>query len=101
MHNTLIITRHAPLVEWLGRRGITGPVFEQVTPEDVRGKHVYGILPLWLAAEAMSVTEVSMPQLPLDARKRVGGGHYTVAEMDAWGAHLRKFVVREEKSVSG
>jgi len=100
MCNTLIITRHAPLVKWLGRLGITGLVMEQVTPEDVRGKHVYGILPLWLAAEALSVTEVSMPDLPLDARKRVAGGDYTVEEMDAWGAHLRRFVVREEKSIS-
>jgi len=97
MNNTLIVTRHQPLVEWLARIGITGPVMEQVSIEQVRGKHVYGILPLWLAAEALSVTEVSMPNLPLDARKRVGGGNYTVEEMDTWGAHLRRFVVREEK----
>lgn len=89
----LIVTRHKTLVEWLNKHGITGTVMEQVTPEDVRGKHVYGILPLWLAAEADVVTEVSMPGMPLEARKRVNGGDFSVDEMDEWGAEVRHFKV--------
>jgi putative CRISPR-associated protein (TIGR02620 family) len=92
--NVLIVTRHAPLVEWLRRHGISGKVIAQATPADVSGKDVYGILPLWLAAEANSVTEVSMPGLPLEARARVNGGDFSVEEMDSWGAHLETFVVR-------
>ena len=95
MSNVLIVTRHAPLVEWLRKRGIEGKVIAQATPADVAGKDVYGVLPLWLAAEANSVTEVSMPGLPLEARARVNGGDFSVEEMDAWGAHLQKFVVRK------
>lgn len=94
MNKTLIVTRHAPLVEWLRRRGITGDVIAHATPNDVAGKDVYGVLPLWLAAEAASVTEVSMPSLPLEARARVNGGDFTVDEMDKWGARLDRFVVR-------
>ncbi len=90
----IIVTRHKTLVEWLRRHGIEGRVIAQATPEDVRGMDVYGILPLWLAAEANSVTEVSMPGLPLEARARVNGGDFTIAEMDAWGAHLERFIVR-------
>lgn len=97
MTEKIIVTRHNTLVEWLARHGITGPVIEQATPEDVRGKDVYGILPMWLAAEANSVTEVSMPGLPLEARKRVNGGDFTVEEMDDWGAHLETFVIRRVK----
>lgn len=93
MKKNLIVTRHKTLVEWLRRHGIEGEVIEQATPEDVRGKDVFGILPLWLAAEANSVTEVSMPNLPLEARKRVNGGDFTLEEMDEWGAHLETFVV--------
>lgn len=89
----LIVTRHRPLIEWLALRGITGQVIAQATPEDVRGKDVYGILPMWLAAEAASVTEVSMPLLPLEARAKVNGGDFTVAQMDEWGAEMRTFRV--------
>ena len=36
-------------------------------PEDVRGKHVYGVLPLALAAEASQVTEIAL-RLPAELR---------------------------------
>jgi putative CRISPR-associated protein (TIGR02620 family) len=93
--NVLIVTRHAPLVEWLRQHGIEGNVIAQATPADVAGKDVYGILPMWLAAEANSVTEVSMPGLPLEARAKVNGGDFTVDQMDEWGACLKSFVVRK------
>ncbi len=91
--NVLIVTRHATLVEWLRLHGIEGRVIAQATPKDVRGKDVYGILPMWLAAEARTVTEVSMPGLPLEARSRVNGGDFTVAQMDEWGANMNEFIV--------
>ena len=93
--NVLIVTRHAPLVEWLKLRGIEGRVIAQASPADVAGKDVYGILPMWLAAEANSITEVSMPGLPLEARSKVNGGDFTVNQMDEWGACLQKFAVRK------
>jgi putative CRISPR-associated protein (TIGR02620 family) len=94
--NVLIVTRHAPQVEWLRLHGIEGKVIAQATPADVAGKDVYGILPMWLAAEANSITEVSMPGLPLEARAKVNGGDFTVAQMDEWGACLNKFTVRKD-----
>ena len=95
MSNVLIVTRHKTLVEWLNQNGIHGNVIEQATPEDVEGKDVYGVLPMWLAAHANSVTEVSMPGLPLEDRKRVNGGDFTVEDMEQWGAELKTFIVRE------
>jgi len=91
--DVVIVTRHETLVKWLNNHGIFGPVFAQVTEQDIRGKDVYGILPMWLAAHANSVTEVSMPGLPLEARGRVNGGDYTVEQMDEWGATLKTFAI--------
>jgi putative CRISPR-associated protein (TIGR02620 family) len=95
MSKNLIVTRHATLIEWLRLRGIEGDVIAQATADDILGRDVYGILPLWLAAEANSVTEVTMPGLTLEARKRVNGGDFSVAEMDEWGAEMRTFIVRK------
>lgn len=95
MSEVLIVTRHQPLVDWLSHHGITGPVIAQATLDDVRGKQVFGILPLHLASLADTVTEVSMPGLTLEQRKKNAAGDLTVEEMDAAGATLRTFVVRE------
>jgi putative CRISPR-associated protein (TIGR02620 family) len=84
----VIVTRHKPLVEWLARRGITGRVIEHAAPEDLRGKHAIGVLPLRLAAECALVSEVAMHGLTLEARQRLNGGDFTVEEMDVWGAEL-------------
>lgn len=93
--NILIVTRHKPLVQWLANRGIVGQVIEQAGPDDVRGKHVFGVLPMWLAAHALSITEVSMPRITVEDRRRVAGGDFTVEEMDAWGAHMQTFRVEQ------
>lgn len=60
------------------------------TSEVVRGKHVYGVLPLHLAAEAETVTTIDLPDLPPERR----GQELTVAEMDAYGARMSTYVVR-------
>lgn len=69
--------------------GHTIPVLSHVLADDVRGLHVLGVLPLALAAEAASVTEVSMPGLRPDQR----GKELTPDEMDAAGAELRTYSV--------
>lgn len=89
--DTLIVTRHAGLVEWLDRQGIRGRVIEHATADDVRGQHVVGALPLHLAALAASVTTVDMPGLRPEQR----GVDLTPDEMDAAGATLRRYRVEE------
>lgn len=88
----VICTRHAGLLLWLKEHGIEGKVItNNATIEDVKGNHVFGILPLWLAAEAEDVTEVSMPDLPFEMR----GKEYSPAQMDIWGAHMVTYIVRK------
>ena len=67
--------------EWRVTRVV--PVLAHVTADDVRGKHVLGVLPLSLARHAASVTEVEMTLRP-DQR----GKELTPTEMDDAGARL-------------
>ena len=63
----IVVTRHPALVDLLVERGIVPAgtqVVSHVTAEDVRGQQVVGVLPLHLAAEAASVTEVPLALTP-------------------------------------
>lgn len=91
--STIIVTRHAGLVSWLAEQGISGQIIAQVTPDDVLGKDVVGVLPLHLAALASTVTVVDMPGLRVDQR----GIDLTPTEMDAAGAILTTYFVIKEK----
>lgn len=67
---TIVVTRHAALVEYLENIGIIpvgAPVISHATADDVKGKHVIGVLPLSLAALAESVTEFPL-NVPADMR---------------------------------
>ena len=55
---TIIVTRHPGLVEWLARKGITGEVKASVTSEEIKGKHVVGALPAHIAQYAAYMTSV-------------------------------------------
>lgn len=64
------------------------PVLESAGPDDVRGKAVYGNLPLHLAALAAEVVAVEFAGPP------PRGQEYGVEEMRAAGARLARYVVR-------
>jgi len=71
----IVVTRHPALVDLLREREITDGtegVLSHATPEDVRGQHVIGVLPLALAAEAASVTEVPLQMAPEDRGQELG-----------------------------
>lgn len=66
----VIVTRHAALAEVL-KSGLPqlkeAPVIEHATQDDVRGKWVYGVLPLRLAVHAEAITEIEL-DLPPELR---------------------------------
>lgn len=67
MGNKLIVTRHPALVELLRERGIVDrdvQVIAHATADEIQGKHVFGVLPLSLAAEAARVTEIELRLTP-------------------------------------
>lgn len=90
----VIVSRHQGLVEWLAKHGIVGTVIAHATAEQVRGKHVFGVLPMHLAALAYTVTVVDMPRLLPGQR----GQDLTPAEMDAAGADLVTYGVLDMDS---
>jgi hypothetical protein len=59
----VVVTRHPALVEYLIEKRIIdqhATVVTHATVEQVRGKHVVGVLPLRLAAMAACITEVPL-----------------------------------------
>jgi putative CRISPR-associated protein (TIGR02620 family) len=87
---TVIVSRHKGLVEWLALQGITGKVINHVAnPEQLKGKLVYGVLPLGLAAETMITYAVELPNLSKEMR----GRDLSLEEMVKAGACLRGFKV--------
>jgi hypothetical protein len=93
-NNNVIISRNQSLIAWLEDKGIQGHVVEHATAGDVAHRHVYGIVPFWMAAFADTVSEVNMPGLDRTERDRFNRGALTVQEMDAAGAELVTYRVR-------
>ena len=86
----IIVTRHAGLVAWLNARGITGRVYNRITDAAaVRGRVVYGNLPVYLAAQAEYLIFAVIPGL------MPGGGELSDAALNASGAYLIACQVRE------
>jgi len=73
MEDVVVVTRHDALVALLRERGIIQgddvTVLAHASADDVRGRHVIGVLPLSLAALAASVTEIPLSLTP-DMRGR-------------------------------
>jgi len=66
----IVVTRHPALVAFLREEGLVDdrtPVVTHATAETVAGKHVIGVLPYFLAAEAASFTEATL-RLPPELR---------------------------------
>ena len=89
----VIVTRHPALVEYLAEIGLVvekTPVLAHVRVEDVRGKHVIGVLPLHLAAEAARVTEIPVRLTPADRGKELD-----ISRLREIADAPRTFVVRK------
>lgn len=94
---TIIVSRHPAAVEFIRREApefADALVLAQATADDVRGATVAGNLPLHLAALAAEVWAVEFEGGP------PRGAEYGVAEMDAAGARLTRYVVASESQVS-
>ena len=87
----VVVTRHPALVEYLTELGVVPAGTEVVThatAEQVRGRHVFGVLPLHLAAEAASVTEVTL-HVPAELR----GVELTLEQVRQFAGPLVKYKV--------
>ena len=92
--DTVIVTRHSGLVEWLKRRGIEGEVVSHADEDAVRGKRVYGVLPFRLAALADEFVEVSM-NVPAEMR----GKELTAGDIDSLNPQMTAWRVFDDNEV--
>lgn len=87
----VVVTRHPALVEYLTELGVVPAGTEVVThatAEQVRGRHVFGVLPLHLAAEARRVTEV-----PLHVPAELRGVELTLEQVRQFAGPLVEYKV--------
>ena len=85
---TIIVTRHKALVEFLALKGITGEVVEHATAENVKGKIVYGVLPLHLAVLCERIVSVDL-DIPADKR----GAELTLEDIKAYYKGMQSYSV--------
>lgn len=93
----VIVTRHKALVEYLVTRGIVGsdvPVIAHATPEDIKGRHVYGVLPLSLAKLAGAITEI-----PLHLPPELRGKELSLEQVKKYSKEPATYVVGEVKEI--
>ncbi len=91
----IVVTRHKALVEYIRELGLIDDqvkVISHATADDVRDKDVIGILPLSLAAEANSVTEV-----PLSLTPDMRGKELSLEEVREIAGNPCTYVVKKEE----
>ena len=89
----IVVTRYKGLVQYLQELKLIEEDTEVVAHaniEDVKDKHVLGVLPLWLSCHAAKITEI---QLKLPAEKR--GKELSVEEVRFFALSPRTYVVKE------
>ena len=94
----IIVTRHPNLVALLIERGIVDEgirVIEHAKPNDVRGKHVIGILPHHLSSLAASITEIPM-RLTRDDRELLTGSEMPLDRMREVAMHPVTYTVTSD-----
>lgn len=97
MTDTIVVTRHKALVEFLIETGMVTaetPVLSHVTSKDVADKHVIGVLPMHLAALAATVTEI-----PLYIPSELRGKELDLEQVRQFAGDPVKYSVRKEEDV--
>lgn len=97
MSNKIVVTKHRAVFDYLVKVGMVDPDtphMRKVFEEDIEGKHVYGLLPNWLACHAEKITEVQL-NLPRELREASRNREITLEEVEFYLIKPRTFVVAE------
>ncbi len=89
----VVVTRHPALLEYLVEQGLALPsdrVITHATQDDVRDRHVIGVLPHHLSSLAASVTEIQV-DVPAELR----GVELTIEQLRQYARGARRYQVRE------
>ncbi len=91
----VIVTRHRALIAHIISTGLADadtPVIAHAKADDVRGKHVIGVLPIHLAAQAAKLTCVNI-NIPHELR----GAVLSPEQLRRWATAPKTYVVQEVK----
>ncbi len=91
----LVVTRHKALFDYLLEQGLIESDTESISHasiEDVRNKHVFGVLPYWLSSKADKYTEIQL-RIPFDKR----GKELTLEEIRFYALKDKTYKVMEIK----
>jgi len=89
----LVVTRYKSLVDYLKKLKLIDnntKILTRAKIDDVRNKHVLGVLPYWLSAHAGKFTEV---QLRIPQEKR--GKELTLEEIEFYSLEPKTYEIRE------
>lgn len=89
----IVVTRHKALYQYLVLKGIVPngtPCMSHADVPDVRNKHVFGVLPYWLACKTALYTEVQM-RIPMDKK----GKELSLADLEFYSIKPRTYKVIE------
>ncbi len=93
MVEKLVVTRHKALFDYLVHNNIVSKDTKQISHadiQDVEGKHIYGVLPNWLACHASRLTELQL-RIPLSKR----GKELEESEVGFYLVRPRTYVITE------
>ena len=94
--NFLVITRYADFVKYIKEIGLIGEndyiVTERATPNNCHDRHVIGVIPLWLAEQAKSVTNIRF-RVPPELR----GESLTLVQLRKYATRPVTYFVESEE----
>lgn len=110
---TLVVTRHSALVAYLLEQNIITEgnytVMQHVTVEDIKGKDVVGVIPLWMVNHVATITSVTMTipkelygkDLTLEEMRPFinGTSTYTSQKKKLYGSHVFNIAVSPYKNL--
>ncbi|MCD6118639.1 hypothetical protein J7K50_02245 [bacterium] len=92
MRESIVVTRHPALVQYLIELGLVPegtPIVAHATVDFIMGKDVYGVLPLRLAVHAARVIEV-----PLDIPAELRGKELSLEQVKKYAGEPQAYTVR-------
>ena len=89
----LVVTRHANLIRYLKELNLIDEdtkILSHAKERDVEGKHVFGVLPYWLACRAGRYTEIQI-RIPRELK----GKELTLKQIRLWSCDPQTYIVKE------
>ena len=86
--DVIIVTKNLEQIKWLNSQGIYGKVKEYITAKEATGKHIVGVVPYVIAAQAIDVTVIDCKAIG-----KIKSKDMSSEQLESQGAKLRTYKV--------